>query len=165
MAPQASGAEAGAHADAYQEFLSFRLGKEHYGIDLLKVQEIRRYEAPTRMPSSSPELLGVLDIRGEITPVWDARLRLGLEPAPYGAQTVTLVLALEQHRLGMVVDEVSDIARLLPDDIHPVRAGGSTLNAEQLLGVATVGDAQDSHMLILLDAEKLAQTGQGASAH
>jgi purine-binding chemotaxis protein CheW len=162
MDTHAHEANTGAHRDEHREFLSFRLGKEHYGIDLLKVQEVRRYEVPTKMPHCSPSLLGVLDIRGDITPVWDARLALGMHDATFSAHTVTVLLTLDQQRVGLVVDEVSDIARVHMNDIQPVRAGGSALKPEQLLGVTTVRNEQGSHVLILLDADKLAQT-QGAA--
>jgi purine-binding chemotaxis protein CheW len=151
----AYGEDADALAPAGKEFLSFRLGQAHYGIDLLKVREIRRYEAPTRMPNSAPVFLGMLDIRGDIVPIWDARLKLGMGAVNYTAQTLTVVLTLNQQLVGLVVDEVSDIARIPLQDIQPVRTGETGVHPKHLLGVAATGAAEASHMLILLDVDQL----------
>jgi len=133
------------------EVLSFRLGAEEYGIGILTVQEIRGYEAPTRIANAPQWLLGVLNLRGQIVPIVDMRLRFNLGQVRYDSLTVVIILNIGQHVIGMVVDGVSDVVTLAPDQVRPAPALGGSIDAECLHGLGTVGE----RMLILLDIERL----------
>ncbi len=91
------------------EFLTFTLGEEHYGVDILKVQEIRGYDAVTRVPDAPEYIKGVINLRGTIVPVIDLRLKLRLREARYDSLTVMIVLNVEDRVVGIVVDGVSDV--------------------------------------------------------
>lgn len=101
------------------EFLSFALGEEHYGVDILKVQEIRGYDSVTRLPDAPDYIKGVINLRGTIVPVIDLRLKLRLKEARYDAFTVMIVLNVEDRVVGIVVDSVSDVIPLNDDQIRP----------------------------------------------
>ncbi|THC45064.1 chemotaxis protein CheW [Massilia sp. Mn16-1_5] len=133
------------------EVLSFRLGAEEYGIGILTVQEIRGYEVPTRIANAPEWLLGVLNLRGQIVPIVDMRLRFNLGQVRYDSLTVVIILNIGQHVIGMVVDGVSDVVTLAPEQVRPAPALGGSIDAECLHGLGTVGD----RMLILLDIERL----------
>lgn len=132
------------------EILSFRLGKEEYGISILAVQEIRGYEAVTRIANAPAFLKGVINLRGRIVPIVDMRIRFGL-PAQYDAFTVVIVLNIGRHVIGMVVDGVSDVSALSPEQVRPAPEMGGAIDTEQLLGLGTVGE----RTLILLDIERV----------
>lgn len=132
------------------EILSFRLGKEEYGISILAVQEIRGYEAVTRIANAPAFLKGVINLRGRIVPIVDMRIRFGL-PAEYDAFTVVIVLNIGRHVIGMVVDGVSDVSTLTPEQVRPAPDMGSAIDTDQLLGLGTVGE----RTLILLDIERV----------
>ena len=101
-----------AAAAAGGEFLTFRLGAEEYGIDILKVQEIRSYEQPTRIANAPPFVKGVVNLRGVIVPIVDLRLKLACETAEYNSFTVVIVLNVKGRVVGAVVDSVSDVLEL-----------------------------------------------------
>lgn len=132
------------------EALAFRLGQEEYGIDILKVQEIRGQDPVTRIANAPDFIQGVVNLRGLIVPIVDLRRRFGLatENTP---STVVMVLHIAGRVIGMVVDSVSDVIRLAPEDIRPAPEMGSAFDTEFLLGLGTV----DERMLILLDIERL----------
>jgi len=133
------------------EVLSFRLGTEEYGIGILTVQEIRGYEAPTRIANAPDWMLGVLNLRGQIVPIVDMRLRFSLGQVRYDKLTVVIILNIGQHVIGMVVDGVSDVVTLAPEQVRPAPALGGSIDTECLHGLGTVGE----RMLILLDIERL----------
>jgi len=137
------------------EYLSFRLGAEEYGIEILKVQEIRGYEASTRMVNAPPFVLGVLNLRGVIVPILDLRIKFGMEHVPYDSQTVTIVLSLANQVVGMVVDAVSDVVALKGEDIKPAPEFSGAVSSHQVIGIATVEQGEQQRMLILMDIEKL----------
>ena len=141
------------HAVNDREVLSFRLGKEEYGISILKVQEIRGYEAPTRLANAPGFLKGVINLRGRIVPVVDMRIKFGFANPAYDNLTVVIILNIAQHVIGMVVDSVSEVVTLEADQIRPAPAMG-TLDAGYLRGLGTVGE----RMLILLDIDALMQS-------
>jgi len=141
------------HAINDREVLSFRLGKEEYGISILKVQEIRGYEAPTRLANAPEFLKGVTNLRGRIVPVVDMRIKFGFANPAYDSLTVVIILNIAQHVIGMVVDSVSEVVTLEADQIRPAPAMG-TLDAVYLRGLGTVGE----RMLILLDIDALMQS-------
>ena len=137
------------------EFLSFRLGKEEYGIDILKVQEIRGFEKPTRMANAPAYILGVLNLRGVIVPILDMRIKFNMDSVDYDTQTVTIVLNLGRRVVGMVVDSVSDVIALNDDDIKPAPEFSDVIATDYLIGLGTLEQDQRSRMLILMDIEKL----------
>jgi len=133
------------------EVLSFRLGSEEYGVDILKVQEIRGYEAVTAIANSPDYLKGVINLRGIIVPIVDMRIKFNLGNPSYDDFTVVIILKLGNQTIGMVVDSVSDVVPLSADQIKPAPEMGSILAAEYLKGLATL----DERMLILLDIDRL----------
>lgn len=134
-----------------QEFLAFTLGAEEYGIDILKVQELRGYEPPTRIANVPGFIKGVINLRGLIIPIVDMRIKFGLGDASYEDTTVVVILNFHGRIVGMVVDSVSDVTTLAPDQIRPAPAMTSALDEAYLIGLG----ALDERMLILIDIEKL----------
>ena len=145
-----AGAAAGLVAGA-GEYLTFKLGQEEYGIDILRVQEIRSYEAPTRIANAPAFLKGVINMRGIIVPIVDLRLKLGCDSAEYNQFTVVIVLNLRGRVVGAVVDSVSDVLELVSDHIRaaPQLHGGSDSNF--ITGIGSIAE----RMLILLDIDAL----------
>ena len=136
---------------AGRELLTFTLGSEHYGIDILKVQEIRGYEAPTRIANTPDFIRGVINLRGHIVPIVDLRLKLGIGEARYDASTVVIILNVLNRVVGMVVDGVSDVVTLPAESVKPPPEFGSALDTQYILGLASVGE----QLLILVDIERL----------
>ncbi|MBL0727258.1 chemotaxis protein CheW [Piscinibacter sp. HJYY11] len=135
---------------AIREFLAFKLGSEEYGIDLLRVQEIRSYEEPTRIANAPEFMKGVLNLRGVIVPVVDMRLRFNLPEARYDGLTVLIVLNLHSRIVGMVVDSVSDVITLSGDQMRAVPEFASNVPTDHLLAIGAI----DDRMLILVDIVK-----------
>src|SRR5438874_3603245 len=106
-----------AAAAAGGEFLTFRLGAEEYGIDILKVQEIRTYEQPTRIANTPAFIKGVINLRGNIVPIIDLRVKFGLPESRYDGQTVVIVLNIGKRTIGVVVDGVSDVIAVPASEI------------------------------------------------
>ena len=136
---------------AGSEFLAFTLGKEEYGIDILKVQEIRGYEAVTRIANAPVFVKGVINLRGIIVPVVDMRIKFNLGSPTYDQFTVVIILNINSRIVGMVVDSVSDVTTLTPDQIKPAPEMDTTFNSDYLIGLGTI----DERMLILVDIDKL----------
>lgn len=149
--------QASAQSTARQagEFLSFKLGAEEYGIEILKVQEIRGYEAATRMVNAPQYVLGVLNLRGVIVPILDMRIKFGMPNVAYDSQTVTIVLSLANQVVGMVVDAVSDVVDLKAEDIKPTPAFNGAVTTQDVIGIATIEQVGQHRMLILMDIEAL----------
>jgi purine-binding chemotaxis protein CheW len=137
------------------EFLSFRLGEEEYGIDILRVQEIRSYEAPTRIANAPSFIKGVVNLRGVIVPIVDLRLRLGCPSAEYTDFTVVIVLNVRGRVIGVVVDSVSDVLALGGDDIKPAPEMHSSVDAGCIMGIGCVKSGDVQRMLILTDIETM----------
>ncbi|XHS76637.1 chemotaxis protein CheW [Burkholderiaceae bacterium UC74_6] len=134
------------------EYLTFRLGAEEYGIDILKVQEIRSYEPPTRIANAPDFIKGVVNLRGVIVPIVDLRLKLGCPTAEYNSFTVVIVLNVKNRVVGAVVDSVSDVLELAKDTIRPApELAASTVDTSFITGIGSVSD----RMLILMDIEGL----------
>jgi purine-binding chemotaxis protein CheW len=140
-----------AAAKQANEFLTFTLGHEEYGVEILKVQEIRSYEAPTTIANAPPFLKGVVNLRGVIVPIVDMRIKFGLGQAEYNQFTVVIILNVAHRVVGMVVDSVSDVLRLSGEQIRAAPQFGASLDTEYITGLGTV----DERMLILIDIEKL----------
>ena len=168
----AGAAVAGAHdgADAASrvaqggEFLTFRLGAEEYGIDILRVQEIRSYEQPTRIANAPAFIKGVVNLRGVIVPIIDLRLKLGCESAEYNNFTVVVVLNVRGRVVGAVVDSVSDVLELGKEHIKPAPELNSSIDASFITGIGTIksgqGEKDRERMLILMDIEGLMSSAE-----
>lgn len=139
-----------ATADASQ-YLTLRLGKEEYAIDILRVQEIRSYEEPTRMVNAPSFLKGVVNLRGVIVPIIDLRMKLQLDKVEYNDFTVVIILNVRGTVIGAVVDSVSDVVTLGADMVKPAPQFETTLDTRFITGLANVGD----RMLIVMNMEAL----------
>ena len=141
------------------EFLTFRLGEEEYGIDILRVQEIRSYEQPTRIANAPAFIKGVVNLRGVIVPIVDLRMKLGCAAAEYNTFTVVIVLNVKGRVVGAVVDSVSDVLELSSDTIKPAPELSSAVDSGFITGIGAVkngsGDDATVRMLILMDIEAL----------
>lgn len=148
------------------EVLSFKLGPEEYGIDILKVQEIRGYEPPTRIANAPGFMKGVVNLRGVIVPIVDMRMRFGLDDVKYDAFTVVIILNVVGRTVGIVVDSVSDVLELQPDQIKPAPAFNGNIAATHITGLGTVKTGDDERMLILLEIEAMmASADMGLTDH
>ena len=134
-----------------REYLTFRLDQEEYGIDILKVQEIRGYEPPTRVADAPNFIKGVVNLRGTIVPIVDMRLKFNCAQAEYNSFTVVIILNLGSRIVGIVVDSVSDVMELPADSIKPAPELDSVIDSGAVVGLGSLGD----RMLILLDIERL----------
>ncbi|NNM81207.1 MAG: chemotaxis protein CheW [Burkholderiales bacterium] len=134
-----------------REFLTFTLGQEEYGIEILKVQEIRGYDAVTHIANTPDFIKGVINLRGSIVPIVDMRIKFNLGNVEYDEFTVVIILNVARRVVGMVVDGVSDVVTLTPDEIKPAPEFGSGIDTKYVTGIGTV----DDRMLILVDIERL----------
>jgi purine-binding chemotaxis protein CheW len=134
-----------------RECLSFQLGGEEYGIDILAVQEIRAYERPTRIANAPAGVLGIINLRGAVVPIVDLRVRLGFANPKYDVFTVVIILNLDGRMSGVVVDAVSDVLQLKADELRdpPELARGTAAMPVQGLAVL------DGRMIVLLDIERM----------
>ena len=132
------------------EFLTFIIGGEEYGINILKVKEIRAYEKVTKIVNSPPFIIGVINLRGCIVPIVDMRVKYNLGPQSYDQFTVVIVLVIEGSLIGMVVDSVNDVVSLAADQILPAPQIGSDLNFQFIFGVGAI----DGRMILLTDLER-----------
>jgi purine-binding chemotaxis protein CheW len=153
--PATAGGAPSAVLLAAREYLSFKLGAEEYGIDILKVQEIRGYEPPTRIANAPHFIKGVVNLRGVIVPIVDMRVRFGLDEVQYNAFTVVIILNIAGRTVGMVVDSVSDVLELDPGHIRPAPEFNGAVDAAYITGLGTVSTGDTQRMLILMDIESL----------
>jgi purine-binding chemotaxis protein CheW len=144
--------------DAVNEFLTFTLGAEEYGVDILRVQEIRGYGTVTRIPDAPEFIKGVINLRGTIVPVVDMRIKFKLGKVEYNTLTVMIILNVANRVVGMVVDGVSDVVALSAAQIRPTPELGAVVGAQFLTGIGTL----DNRMLILVDIEKLMSSAEMA---
>ena len=133
------------------EFLAFTLGQEEYGIDIQKVQELRGYDTVTRIANAPEHIKGVVNLRGIIVPIIDMRIKFNLGTPTYDQFTVVIILNMASRVMGMVVDSVSDVITLSPEQIKPAPEMGSVLDTDYLIGLGTL----DERMLILVDIDRL----------
>lgn len=133
------------------EVLAFKLGEEEYGIDILKVQEIRGYDTVTRIANAPAFIKGVVNLRGVIVPIVDMRIRFNLGDPSYNQFTVVIILNVAGRIVGMVVDSVSDVITLSPEQIKPAPEMGTALDTDYLIGLGTI----DARMIILVDIDRL----------
>lgn len=145
----------GANTAGSNQVLTFTLGEETYGVDILRVQEIRGFSPVTRIPQSPTHILGVLNLRGSIVPIVDLRMRFALERAEYTPLTVIIVLSVEspvgRRDFGVVVDGVSDVIDVPVSDIKPAPEFGEQVSTEFIEGLASVS----GRMVMLLDIDQL----------
>lgn len=146
----------GADADPdAEQYLTFILADEEYGVDILRVQEIKGWDSVTPIPNTPPYIKGVINLRGTIVPIIDLRQRFSLESIKYGPMTVVIVLKIECHDrdriMGIVVDAVSDVYDVNSEEMKPAPDFGSVVNIEFVKGLATVAEK----MIIILDIDHL----------
>ena len=134
-----------------QEYLTFTLGAEEYGVNILKVQEIRGYEKPTAIANAPAYIKGVVNLRGTIVPIVDMRIKFNLGEATYDQFTVVIILNVAERVVGMVVDGVSDVIALAANQMRPAPEFSSTFDTRYITGLGTV----DERMLILVDIDRL----------
>ena len=144
-------ADDAARAAVKKEFLTFRLAQEEYCIDILKVQEIRGYDTVTSIANTPDFIKGVINLRGNIVPIVDLRVKFRLSDVSYDATTIVIILNLNKKMIGMVVDSVSDVIAVPFEEIREAPHFGSTINTEFISGMATV----EGRMLIVVDIERL----------
>jgi len=144
--------------DGSHQVLTFVLGNETYGVDILRVQEIRGYSAVTKIPHAPPHVLGVLNLRGSIVPIVDLRMRFSLDRAEYTAVTVIIVVAVMssagRRDFGVVVDGVSDVVDVNTEEVKPAPDLGSRGTTDYIRGLVPVSD----RMVVLLDIDRLIAT-------
>jgi purine-binding chemotaxis protein CheW len=134
-----------------QQFLTFKLAGEEYGVGILSVQEIRGWSAVTAIPHSPAWLLGVINLRGVVVPIIDLRLKFNYARADYNEFTVVIILNLKERVIGIVVDGVSDVITLGSAQIKPAPSLGSATDTSHIIGFGTL----DERMRILMDVERL----------
>ena len=145
-----------AAAAAGGEFLTFRLGAEEYGIDILKVQEIRSYEPPTRIANAPSYIKGVVNLRGVIVPIVDLRVKLGCDSCEYNGFTVVIVLNVKGRVVGAVVDSVSDVLELGAGTVKPAPEMSTAVDTSFITGIGSINE----RMLILMDIEALMSSAE-----
>lgn len=142
-----------------EQYLTFLLGSEEYGINILKVQEIRGWSPATEIPNSPNYLLGVINLRGIVVPVIDLRIKFSLSHAGFTPSTVVIIVKITMHdeerTVGIVVDTVSDVYNISAEDVQVVPDFGSIIATEYITGLARI----DEKMLILLNVDKLINIG------
>src|ERR1035437_9682171 len=147
---QSNSSATGASEASGHEFLAFTLGKEEYGIDILKVQEIRGYETVTRIANAPEFVKGVVNLRGILVPIVDMRIKFNLGEPTYDQFTVVIILNISGRVMGMVVDSVSDVSTLSAEQIKPAPEMGTAFTTDYLTGLGTL----DERMLILIDIDR-----------
>ena len=133
------------------EFLTFTLGDEEYGVEILKVQEIRGYDTVTSIAHAPEFIKGVINLRGLIVPIVDMRIKFALGRVEYNEFTVVIILNVANRVVGIVVDSVSDVITLSPDQIRPAPQLGAAVDTAYILGLGSL----DERMIILVDIERL----------
>lgn len=153
MMPNTAGAvaETADDSDYVQEYLTFTLGAEEYAIDILKVQEIRGYDAVTTIANAPDFIKGVINLRGTIVPIVDLRIKFKLGKVEYTPFTVVIILSIGNRVVGIVVDAVSDVIAMEPGQVRPAPEFASTMDTAFILGLGTVGE----RMLIVVDIQRL----------
>ena len=155
-APVSTGTLPARAITSIREFLAFKLGDEEYGMDILRVQEIRSYEEPTRMANMPAFIKGVVNLRGVIVPIIDMRIKFNLAQVNYDTFTVVIVLNIGKQVVGMVVDGVSDVISLTAEQLRPVPEFASAIGNDYVLAIGSVG----TRMLILIDIAKLMSSAE-----
>jgi purine-binding chemotaxis protein CheW len=134
-----------------KQYLSFALGAEEYGLEILRVQEIKGYLGITPIPNSPPHIRGVMNLRGTVIPVIDLRLRFGMEPQEYTRFTVIIVVTMAARTIGLIVDAVSDVLDIRGDQVRPAPDMGAQVDTRFIAGMVANGD----QLVVLLDVDRL----------
>jgi purine-binding chemotaxis protein CheW len=134
-----------------RQYLTLRLGGEEYAIDILRVQEIRSYEEPTRMVNAPPFIKGVINLRGVIVPIMDLRLKLNISKVEYTEFTVVIILNVRGTVVGAVVDAVSDVVTLTQQEIKAAPQFDTAIDSRFIVGLANLAE----RMLIVMNIEAL----------
>ncbi|MCD4485465.1 chemotaxis protein CheW [Chromobacterium vaccinii] len=150
--------DAQARGEGARELLVFTLGNEEYGLDILKVQEIRGYDTVTRIANAPEFIKGVINLRGSIVPIVDLRLKFGLGEPHYNEFTVVIILNIGKRTVGIVVDGVSDVIQLGEEAMRAPPEFGSTVDTAYIEGLGTVGE----QMIIVVDIERLMRSEEMA---
>ena len=141
------------------QYLTFMLADEEYGVDILRVQEIRGWDSATTIPNAPDYVLGVVNLRGVVVPIFDLRKRFNLDNAEFNAETVIVVVKIQydkgERTIGMVVDAVSDVYNITAENINDAPEVGGSVNMEFIQGLATI----NNKMIILLDIDELINVG------
>lgn len=141
--------------DGAEQYLTFLLAGQEYGIDILRVQEIKGWDKPTRIPHSPEHVLGVINLRGAVVPIIDLRMRFGVETAPFGPTTVVIVVRVNGQRgeltVGVVVDAVCEVCNVSEGQLRPPPDVGGSIDSDFVKGLAMT----DKRMLILLSVDRL----------
>lgn len=141
------------------QYLTFMLADEEYGVNILRVQEIRGWDTATSIPNAPDYVLGVVNLRGVVVPIFDLRKRFHLDKAEFNAETVIVVVKVVHDKgertIGMVVDAVSDVYNIAADNINDAPDVGSSVSMEFIKGLATIND----EMIILLNIDELINVG------
>jgi purine-binding chemotaxis protein CheW len=138
-------------ADGGDQYLTIRIGTETCAVEILKVQEIRGYTELTPIPHAPFHIKGVLDVRGAVVPVIGLRERFGMEPVTYDKFTVILLLSFRARVVGLVVDGVSDVLMVKPEEVSPPPELGRNVDTSFLRGIAKTG----GHLTLLLDVDSV----------
>ena len=150
--------EKGTEASAVRQYLTFRIANSFYGLDILRVREIRGWSQPREIPNVPRYIKGVMDFRGGIVPIIDLRVRFGQSLAEYDRETVVILVSVEQEGrsaiMGIVVDRVADVMDVAPADIKARPDLGDQLDTRYLPGIVK----RDDHMVLLVDVDKLLDT-------
>ncbi|MEK6633257.1 MAG: chemotaxis protein CheW [Nitrospirota bacterium] len=133
------------------QFLTFQLGEELYGVDILRVQEIKGYTAVTKIPNTPAHIKGVLNLRGTIVPIVELRTKFGMPTIDYTMFTVIVVVVVREKIMGLVVDAVSDVLNIDKKDIQPAPQFGAKVDVSFLNGIGKSGDK----LIALLDMDRL----------
>lgn len=138
-------------AGTSQEFLAFVLGEETYALDIMSVKEIRGYEPVTKIANAPAYIKGVINLRGDIVPIVDLRIKFGVGEPTYNEWTIVIMLNIKERIVGIVVDGVSDVMNFQEEEIKPAPEFGVAFDSRYLNGLAAVDDL----MVIIVDIEEL----------
>lgn len=141
---------------AFHQFLTFALGQEEYGVEILKIQEIKGFSAITPLPNAPAYIKGVLNLRGTIVPIVDLRKKFGMPEEAYTKFTVIVVVQVQGKIMGFIVDAVSDVLTVTGADIQPTPDLHGQVDTTFLNGLAKTGEK----LVILLDIEKVLTAGE-----
>jgi purine-binding chemotaxis protein CheW len=137
------------------QFLTFQLGDELYGVDILRVQEIKGYTTVTKIPNTPSHIKGVLNLRGTIVPIIELRTKFGMPTIDYTMFTVIVVVVVQEKIMGLVVDAVSDVLDIDRKDIQPPPQFGAKVDVSFINGIGKSGDK----LIALLDMDRLLSNG------
>lgn len=140
-----------------RQYMTFRLGEQAYGVDILAVQEIRRYTAPTPLPDVPPHVVGLVNLRGAVVPVFDLRVRFALADISLSRLTVIIVVVVQDRSVGLVVDEVTRVLRVGAEGLRPTPAFNQSIDISYILGLAP----SEAGLVTILDVERLVMSDLG----